>query len=355
MNRVYGTTVFNEDVTVVNNAKITTINEIQVDHILTKNFNREILNPIQIIGDVTVPNLRVKGKLNGVSGDQLSSYHFSKPTASFHLHKNVFFNQSVAIKHFHVHGGYNDIGNVQEYLKRIVRTDRPVFISGTKTFKNSVNFENGLNIKKYNGIDVQRFLTNVVLIDQLVPVDIYSDVVFESPVVIPRLNITGDLTTATINNITVNDLIQNTIRIDKPFNYDGTVIFSDGTFESSNINTKHLNDHPIEEIVTLNTPQSFDKAVHLNYVYSTVPIKTSGLISGFDLPKERANTLMVCIHIYTRIYMYFVLAWKFKCKKFNISCCFFIEMIGVRHTKNRNTNIFSIGACIEKSSNRWSG
>ncbi|XP_031625966.1 uncharacterized protein LOC116342472 [Contarinia nasturtii] len=293
MNRIYGTTIFNEDVTVSNNAKVTTINEIQVDHILTKNFNREILNSIRIIGDVTIPNLNVKGTLNGVSGERLSNYSFNQQTASFTLKNDVFFNQSIAIKHFYVQGGYNDIGNIHEHLKGIIRTDRPARIIGTKTFKNSVNFENGININKYNGIDVQRFLSNVVLIDQLEPVDIYSDVVFAAPVIAPRMNITGDITTTSINNITVADLVQNTIRIDKPFNFDGTATFPEGTFESSNIDTHRLNEHPVEEIFTLNTPQAFDKPVHLNYVYSTVPIKTSGLVSGYDLPKERANTLMV--------------------------------------------------------------
>lgn len=300
--RVYGTTIFNEDVTVLHNAEVTTINEIQVDRILTKNYNREILNPIRIIGDVTISNLIVKGKLNGVSAEQLNSYHYDDQSESFVLHRDLFFNQSVNIKYLQVHGGYDDIGNVAEHLKDIIRTDRPAVIIGTKTFTDSVHFENGINIMEYNGVNVPDFLANVVLIDQIEPVDIYSDIVFAAPVIIPRMKITGDLTATSINNCSVVDWVKNTIRTDQPFNYDGAVIFPEGTFEATNIFTQNFNGHPIDEILTLNTPQTFDKPVHLNYVYSTVPITTSGLVSGYDLPKERTNTLMVRVFLFGRAF-----------------------------------------------------
>lgn len=291
--RVYGTTVFNEDVTVSNNAEVTTINDMQVNNILTKNFNGQILDSVRIVGDVTIPNVIIEGKLDDVSADDINSYSYDDQSGSFVLHKDVFFNQSVDINYLEIHGGYDDIGNVDEHLKDLIRIDRPALITGTKTFTNSVHFESDIYIFDYNGIDVPHFLDNVILIDQLEPADIYSDVVFAAPVIIPQMKIIGDLTTSTINDCSVTDWVQNTIRIDQPFNYDGALIFPDGTFKAANIITKYINEYPVDDILTLNTPQTFVKPVHFNNVYSTVPIVSSGLVSGYDFQRERQNTLMV--------------------------------------------------------------
>lgn len=296
-NRVYGTTVFKEDVIILNNADVTTINELQVDHILTKNYNRTIVNPIRIIGDVSLSNLIVEGKLNGISAEQLNTCAYDYKTGSYFLQKNVFFNQSVDVKYIELHGGYNDIGNVNEYLEEIVRTDRYVQITGTKAFTDHVHFGSGIYVLEYNGVNVSQFLTNVILIDQIEPVDIHSDVVFDAPVHITHMKITGDFTTATINNCSVTDWIRDTIRTDQPFNFDGTVIFPEGTFQATNIDTNYLNGHLMEEVLTLNTPQNFSGEVHFDIVYSTIAINANGLVSGYDLPIEKNNTLMVSFNI----------------------------------------------------------
>lgn len=294
VNRVFGTTVFNEDVTILNTAEVTTINEIQVDRILTKNYNREIVNPIRIVGHVTIPNLNIKGQLNGVSADDLNSYYFDEQNGGkFVLKKDVFFNESTAIKYLNIHGGYDNIGSLDEHLKNIIRTDRPAVVTGRKTFTDSIHFAKSIDIIEYNGVNVPKFLSDVVSIDEYKPVDITSNVVFAAPVKIPHLKITGNLIVGTINNCSVADWVQNTIRTDQPFDFDGVVTFPDGTFEASNINADFLNGNRMDEVITLRTEQSFTKSVQLNYVYSSVPITADGLVSGYDLSKERANTLMV--------------------------------------------------------------
>lgn len=296
--RVYGTTIFKEDVIILNNAEISTINKVQVDRILTKNCNRKIVNPIRIVGDVSMSNLIVDGKLNGISAEELNTCAYDYNTKSYFLQKNVFFNQSIDVKYIELHGGYNDIGNVNEYLEEIVRTDRHVHITGTKAFTGFVYFGSGIHVDEYNGVDVPKFLSNVILIDQIEPVDIYSDVVFEAPVQINHMRITGDLSTAIINNCSVTDWIQKTIRTDRPFNFDGAVIFPEGTFQATNIDTNYLNEYTMNEVLTLNTPQNFSGQVHFDDVYSTIPINTNGRVSGYDLPMERTNTLMVSIFLH---------------------------------------------------------
>lgn len=293
--KIYGTTIFQEDVTVLQNVDVTTINDLQVDRILTKNYNRVIVNPIRIYGDVSVPNLIVEGKLNGIPAEEINKFAYDDGNDTFILYKNVFFNQSVYAKYLELHGSYHDIGNVKGHLEDIIRTDRPAVISGTKRFKGYVHFENSIDIGEYNGVDVSNFLSNVILIDQYEPADINSDVVFDESVFMKGFTVTGNLITSTINNCSVKDWVENAIRTDEPFTYDGTVIFAPDTFEATNIDTEYLNGHSMNDILTLKTPQHFsDVHAHFADVHSTVPITAAnGLVNGYNLKEERANTLMV--------------------------------------------------------------
>lgn len=294
--RIYGTTIFTENVTVLNNIEATTINDIQIDHILTKNYKRELVNPIEIHGNVYIPKLIVEGKLNGVDSKHLNAFSYDQPTDTFHLHKDVYFNSqnSINISYLNSYGGYNEIGNVRQYLQDVIRTDRPAVITGKKTFSGPVHFENSIDIVEFNGVNLPEFLSKVIYIDQEQPADIYSDVVFEEAVKIARLEIAGDLITETINNCSVIEWVEKSIRKDMPFSHD-TVVFPTGTFEAANIYAEYLNENLIDELLTLNTPQNFSEAVRLSDVYSSVAIRTNGLVSGYNLQVERRNTLMVII------------------------------------------------------------
>lgn len=292
--RIYGTTIFEEDVTVLQDVHVTTINNKPVDSILTRNHNREIVQPIEIHGNVFIPNLIVDGELNGVNADELNTYSYDESTYTHYLKKDVVFNQSIQVKYLNLLGGYNQIENVPEYLKEIIRTDRPAVINGTIRFTGSVHFENDIDIIEYNEVNVPNFLSNIIMIDQYEPVDIYTNVVFQAPVTIPDLTILGNLTTSTINNCSVVDWIEKSIRTDQPYTFEEPITFPDGTVEAANINTKYLNGFPMDDILTLNTPQNFSRPVRFGEVYSSGHFITNGLVSGYDLKKERENTLMVC-------------------------------------------------------------
>lgn len=292
--RIYGTTIFEEDVVVLKNVEVTTINDQQVDEILTIHYDREIIHPFEIHGNVFIPNLIIDGELNGINTDQLNTYAYDESSYTFYLQKDVFFNESINIKYLNLLGGYNDIGNVQQHLNELIRTDRSAVINGTIRFMEAVHFENDIDIIDINDVNVPNFLSNVILIDQYDPVDIYQDVVFEAPITIPNLKIIGDLTTSTINNCSVTDWVEKSIRTDQPFTSNGSITFPPGTIEVTNIYTKSINDSPMDQILTLNTPQNFSRSVQFGDVYSTMHIvATNGLVSGYDLRKERENTLMV--------------------------------------------------------------
>lgn len=290
---IRGKTIFRENVSVKGNVVTGTINDISVERILTKNYKEPIKNPIRIVGDVTVPKLIVHGRLNGIGERKINEFEYDDVGQTYIIHGNVFFNKTNSVGDLYLHGGYNNVGNVRDYLKNVVRIDRPAIITGTKTFKGDLHFENNIQILEYNGVNVRNFLSNVVLVDQFDPVNINAAVVFEDPVSLSHLEVNGDLIVNSVSDCSLLNWHNNAIRTDLPFNYNGVVTFADGTFDSSNLNTKHLNDIPIDELLTLNTKQEFLRDVKLEDVESIVPIETNGLVNGLFLPNERKNTLMV--------------------------------------------------------------
>lgn len=231
--------------------------------------------------------------MNGVSASELNAYVYDEPSGTHFLHQDVFFNDSISIRNLVLHGGYNDIANVAEHVANLVRTDRPAVISGTIRFTEPVHFHSNIEINEFYGINLYEFLSNIVLIDQSDPVEIYSDVIFEQPVVFKNLHIIEDLITETINNYSVVRWVQDTIRTDQQFTFNGSITFPPGTFEATNIYTQYFNDILMDDVLTLNTPQNFTEHVHFDGIYSTVPIIADGLVNGYNLNEERANTLMV--------------------------------------------------------------
>lgn len=290
---IYGKTIFEDNVEVLSDIEATTINDIPIDRILTKNFKDPIINPIQVIGDVTVSKLDVHGKLNGITHDRIDVYGYDDAGQNYVIHRDVFFNRTTYIGNLYLYGGYNNVGNVKHYVKNLVRIDRPAVITGTKTFVGKLDFDDNIHILDYNGIDVQNFLSNVVLIDQYEPVTMYSSVIFEDPVNFPHLQVNGDLIVNAINNCSLKDWNSYAIRTDQPFTYDGVITFADSTFESTNINTIHLNEFPMDKLLTLYTTQHFPDDARFDEINSLVPFTTNGLVSGYYLPHERENTLMV--------------------------------------------------------------
>lgn len=296
--RISGTVIFEESV-MVHDIDTKMINSKSIDKLLTRNYNKEIVNPVEIHGNVFVPNLIIEGELNGANAQNLNAYSYDEPSDTFYLQKNVVFNESIHISYFNWKGGYKNIMDVEQHLKDLIRTDRPAKITGTKRFTDSVHIESDIDIIHYDDVNVPEFLSKIILIDQKQPVEIYSNVTFEDPVEISNLRVRGDLITSTINNCSIADWVERAIRLDQPFTFNGTVIFPPGTFDATNIETKSINGHSVDEILTLNTPQYFNEHVRIQEVHSTVPITgpPGALVAGYDLKQERANTLMVRISI----------------------------------------------------------
>lgn len=289
---VDGSTVIRGKVNVFGDIITDNINGFRSNQFLTRHFKDTILNPIEIFGDVTLRQLIVDGHFNNVSKELIESYDFDELNGVHILRRNVEFNESMHTEYLQMNA-YGNISNVHEFIQSVVRTDRPVNISGTKYFAGRLHIDNDIHISQYDDINLQKLLSNIILIDRPEPIVFERNVTFNAPISAPMLHVNGDLVVKEIDSNTVKDWLETSIRTDMPYFHNGTMIFEDGTFEATNIHADQLNGLPVDNILTLNTPQSFKGSVHFDVLTSYIPITTDGLVSGYDLKAEEANTLKV--------------------------------------------------------------
>lgn len=291
---IFGTTVFRSNVIVSSRIDATQVNNFPTSDILTKGFNRPIGNPINVYGEIVIGDLQVDGQLNGITGERIStSYRFDESQQCHIFTGNVVFNESVKINSMMLDGGFNDVTNVKHHLNSLVRKDRPNIVVGRKTFTADVHFDNDIQLQQFNKIDVKQFLDDVILIDQSETIDIRSPVIFENSVNFTRLNVNGELKVLMVSNRSISEMYQNGIRTDKPFVFNQTVIFGDGTLKAGNILLSFLNDQPVQNILTLTTIQNFTGNLSFDSIAASIPIVVTGLVNDADLQSERKNTLMV--------------------------------------------------------------
>lgn len=296
---IMGTTIFRKNLLVTGDIDATQVNGYGVGHILRKGSNLPIPNPINIYGDVFVSDLMVNGSLGGIDGNRIwENYRFDETSQVHVVKKNVQFSDGVHVAYLKLDGCINDVQNASYYLETLVRKGYSSQINGVKTFTGAVHFENDVHIIDYNGIAVEPFLSNVILIDQDEPVDVHSVVVFNEAVSFTALTVNGALKVDTIADCSLAEWYTNAIRTDLPYQFDQAVTFGAGTIEVGNLELTYLNNHSIEHIVTLNTEQRFiDENVDLGEVTAAAPFNISGNVDGIDLAAERANTLMVTTHL----------------------------------------------------------
>lgn len=292
---IMGTTIFRQNLLVTSDIVSMRVNGYGVDRMLRKGYNLPIPNPINIYGDVIVSDLVVNGTLSGINGGNVwDNYRFDEGSQTHVVNKNVrFSDDAVRIGYLQLNGGINEVPNASYHLEALVRKGRSTRINGVKTFADAVHFENDLQILDYNGIAVEAFLNNIILVDQSESIDVHSIVVFNEEVKFARLNVNGRLKVDTIADCSVAELVANAIRTDLPYRFDRAVTFGDGTIEVGNVDLTYLNGRLVEHIVTLNTKQHFGEKVTLGDVIALAPFNVSGTVDGFNLVEERANTLMV--------------------------------------------------------------
>lgn len=215
--------VFKEGFHVYENLTVDTLNDVKPENILLKSKLNNIKSNIIIEGNVEIDHLTAN-EINDKSIETLSQrYSYDEYQSAHIIHGDVNITETLNIYNLVAEGSFNDIPNVDRHLENIVQRDVPINITGRIIFEQPVDFFNDVHISRLNikdgvsNLDFQEFLNNIVMIDQVDPIYIYGDLVFEGPLIAESVYIHGNLSGDNISGMDPYDMIHNTLMIDRDY------------------------------------------------------------------------------------------------------------------------------------------
>lgn len=219
-----GTRYFTKGIHVLGNINTRYLNGIEMSKLLVKN-PKEVLqfHELKVHGNLNIRHLNLKGFFNDTNLNFLDSYTFDEQNQAHVIKGPVEFNQPMSIQCLNVKS-VNDVPDVSDHLGRIVKRNDDAIITGNKKFTGKVYFENGLNVADYNGINVPKFMSEVVYVDETEVVRIESDVVFVGDVEGVSVKIDGDFVTDNFMGCDPEEWIRNGLRIDRGVDINGECI-----------------------------------------------------------------------------------------------------------------------------------
>lgn len=223
--KLEGTRYFTKGIHVLGNIETKYLNGREMKNLLVKN-PKEVINIHELIvhGNLNIRHLNLKGYLNETNLDFLESYDFDEETQTHIIKAPIEFSQSISIQFLNVKS-INDVPDVSEHLSRIVRRNGDCVITGDNKFMGKVYFKNGFNVADYNGINVPKFMAEVVYIDEIEYVRINSDLVFVGDVQSASVTVDGNFITDNFMGCDPEEWIRNGLRIDRGVDINGESIF----------------------------------------------------------------------------------------------------------------------------------
>lgn len=222
-NNIYleGTRYFTKGIHVFGNIDTRYLNGIEVDKLLVKNPKEPLqFHELKVHGNLNIRHLNLKGYFNETNLNFLDSYSFDEENQAHVIKVPIEVTQPISIQFLNIKS-VNEVPDVSEHLSRIVKKNEDTVISGDKNFTGKIYFNNGFSAAEYNGINVPKFLSEVVYIDESEYVIIENDVVFMGDVEGVSASVEGDFITDSLMGCDPEEWIRNGLRIDKGVNING--------------------------------------------------------------------------------------------------------------------------------------
>lgn len=192
------------------------INEFDVKDVVRKDGSVAYQGHVNLFGNMHVRHLDTSGTFNNVSLHLLSSMYEYDIINNMHVIKgDVNLLENVHIDHLNVKGQFNSIPDITAYIRSIVRDDKDCNITGRKSFLNIGFFDQGIDIHEFNGINLSKFVKDIVLIDPTETTLIHGLVSFHEPVFAPSVQIHNDVATHNIADCSPQEWIYNGIMINQ--------------------------------------------------------------------------------------------------------------------------------------------
>lgn len=297
---IKGNTTIREDIYITQSLEPELTHGVSTQLILSKNIDQAISKPFRFIGNVLIPILNCHGNLNSIGCDKITQIYSFDYTKNVHrIHTDVFFPQPTQIYHLQLNGGFNDIGNVTEFLFDVVRKDVQLTVTGVKSFHGFVHFDLNVKLLEHKGIDLINFFSKILFVNDGNLIQFHTDVFFVDSAVVSTINVKKDVIlypdVETI--IDFDDWLENSINLNVAQNFSVKFVFGDGVLAPSKVGYKvhHLNRKPLKNILTLHTPQHFHGTIHLGDVHSLIPLSVAGLVNSLNLTAAKEDTIQVSL------------------------------------------------------------
>lgn len=201
---------------VTGNIDTKNINNIPVENIVRKDGSVPIEGQLIVYGEVSTDSLSISGSLNNMTiKDLQSQYEYDEETDTHLLKSDVTFSKPIHIKDLYVKGQFNSKPNINDYIKTIIRTEGDFNITGTKTFLQTVYFNQGFEVEEFNDIPFTIFLNEIVLNHPTGSNTIEGLVSFTEPVFAPNINVHGDLATHNIADCSPQEMAHNALMVNQ--------------------------------------------------------------------------------------------------------------------------------------------
>ncbi|KAF5288824.1 hypothetical protein FQR65_LT11939 [Abscondita terminalis] len=266
------------------------LNNIYVDHILTKTGEQQIQGPLNIIGNVVIDyDCEIGENLNGVSVPYLTkTYKFVDDTII--INDDLVFNRLPYINNLFI-GGYVNEHTLNDHFQNLVYKHQSSKILGNITFAKHVQFNNNIIVTNtINDVDLSDFVSDMVFItaDDIVGGKVtFAESVFVEDV----LEVDLSLDTKYLNGIDL-DRWKNTAVFVNRGVIPGRLIFDSVTVQG-NIYVNYINDIEMNSLIPLRTEQRINGSLHFYEISTIHNISVEGRVNGYVLSDEYLNTVLM--------------------------------------------------------------
>lgn len=192
------------------------INDVDVKDVLRKDGSVACQGHVNVHGSVDVRHLEISGTLNNISLQLLSSlYDYDEVKDRHFIKGDVNFHENVQINHLISNGPFNSIPDITTYIDSIIRDDKDCNITGRKSFLNIAFFDQGVDIYKFNEINLSELVKDIVLVNPIQKTVINGLVSFHEPVFAPSVHIQSDIATHNIADCSPQEWVYNGIMINQ--------------------------------------------------------------------------------------------------------------------------------------------
>ncbi|KAM7350201.1 female sterile (1) Nasrat [Cochliomyia hominivorax] len=278
---------------VLGNLQAKAINGKSMDLIGWKNKENQFQGSLQIKGNLVVRDLKIQGNINNFQWQSLQDkLYFDAKLNNFVLKNLIEFKTPLYLEDLTVLGDLNDIPNLADFFENLIYKNHLCILKGKNIFTGRVTIEKGAFIKNLNGYDLQYLFNNLVFIHGTEPVVIHAPVKFENNIKVNELQIRKSLSVKEISGCSLNEWLNNTLRVDQDHNIPHYLQFAEGSLDDNSLLVHYLKDIDLTKVLTLNTPQNFSESIKFSEVFLKGFISSKGPVNNKSLQEEFNNTLM---------------------------------------------------------------